>query len=173
MSVRTSHESSADRPPEHRHGRGRVRTGRWSFTSRWSFVSFAVVLGLCLLLASSTALAETYDYDDAGRLIRVTYDDGSVLEYSYGPDGVERSITEGTGIPDEGDDADPVADGITDGVGEDGAPADGVAEESASGDGDGGCCSAVRSDRSQTSSPLGWLGLALATLLMIRRRRRL
>ncbi|RMF95337.1 MAG: hypothetical protein D6727_10915 [Gammaproteobacteria bacterium] len=35
------------------------------------------------ILAAPAAPAETYSYDELGRLVRVTYDDGSVIEYSY------------------------------------------------------------------------------------------
>ena len=46
---------------------------------------FAVVF--VLLMADVPAIAETYQYDDAGRLLSVTYDDGSNIAYTYDANG--------------------------------------------------------------------------------------
>ena len=46
---------------------------------------------LCLvggsLVCLPSALAETYSYDLAGRLVRVSYPDGSAIAYSYDANG--------------------------------------------------------------------------------------
>ncbi len=48
----------------------------------------AITLGAALLLFSaSSATAETYSYDDAGRLTKVVYDDGSFIRYQYDANG--------------------------------------------------------------------------------------
>lgn len=43
---------------------------------------------LLVCLAAAPALAaERYEYDPAGRLVRVTYDDGSTIAYTYDANG--------------------------------------------------------------------------------------
>ena len=50
---------------------------------RW----WAVVAGLVLLGGAVAGAAERYEYDRAGRLIKVTYDDGSSIAYTYDANG--------------------------------------------------------------------------------------
>jgi len=47
-------------------------------------LSLAVILGLAF---SPPVAAETYTYDDTGRLTSVVYDDGSSITYSYDNNG--------------------------------------------------------------------------------------
>ncbi|MFQ5535572.1 MAG: Ig-like domain-containing protein [Sphingomonadales bacterium] len=55
-----------------------------------------VVLLFCLPVQAGTV---TYVYDDLGRLTKATYDDGSVIDYSYDPAGNRTQVatTAGTG----------------------------------------------------------------------------
>ena len=48
---------------------------------------YCYLLGILLLFAPGTALAETYTYDAAGRLTNVTYDDGTSITYTYDNNG--------------------------------------------------------------------------------------
>ena len=43
----------------------------------------AITLFVFLAWPGSAAADESYDYDVNGRLVRVTYDDGSFIEYAY------------------------------------------------------------------------------------------
>ncbi|GEM_PF-4517854 len=60
-------------------------------------ISPVIPLFALLILLSLTAdvYAESYRYDDAGRLIAVTYDDGSTITYRYDRNGnrLQRQIT--------------------------------------------------------------------------------
>ncbi len=65
------------------------------------------VVAASLLWAVGSAQAETYRYDEAGRLTQVVYDDGSALRYEYDADGnvlqaVVSEGEEGGGPPPEG-----------------------------------------------------------------------
>ena len=42
---------------------------------------------LILIMTPGKVLAEEYEYDDLNRLIKVTYDDGSYVEYVYDSNG--------------------------------------------------------------------------------------
>lgn len=44
-------------------------------------------------LSSLPAWAITYDYDELGRLTKVTYDDGSYVEYEYDDAGNRTLVT--------------------------------------------------------------------------------
>ncbi len=57
--------------------------------------SFHHIAGLCVLLAQGSALAESYSYDPAGRLVGVVYDDGSSISYQYDANGsrLARTVT--------------------------------------------------------------------------------
>lgn len=55
-----------------------------------------ILLGLgVLLFASTTGVAQTYTYDEAGRLTGASYADGSTITYSYDANGnlLERAAT--------------------------------------------------------------------------------
>ena len=59
-----------------------------------------VLASLCLvltLIVSVQAAQVTYQYDELGRLIKVTYDDGSVIDYSYDPAGNRTQVSTVTG----------------------------------------------------------------------------
>ena len=43
--------------------------------------------------AAQAAISENYSYDNAGRLTRVNYGDGSSIEYSYDANGSILSVT--------------------------------------------------------------------------------
>ncbi len=45
----------------------------------------ALLLGIALL--AGNAMATTYEYDQLNRLKRVTYDNGTVIEYTYDASG--------------------------------------------------------------------------------------
>ena len=49
-------------------------------------------LVIALVLAASMTSAETYQYDQVGRLTNVTYDDGSKIDYTYDNAGNIRKI---------------------------------------------------------------------------------
>ncbi len=51
-----------------------------------------VAAGLALGLAS-VALAASYEYDALGRLIAVTHDDGSTVDYAYDANGNRTLVT--------------------------------------------------------------------------------
>jgi hypothetical protein len=51
----------------------------------WKWVLISCLGGL--LLAGSVALADTYTYDAYGRLMGVTFSDGSSVSYQYDPAG--------------------------------------------------------------------------------------
>jgi uncharacterized protein (TIGR03437 family) len=57
--------------------------------------NIAVVVGLCLPLSA----AVTYSYDAAGRLVSVTYSNGSTISYMYDKDGniLSRSVSAASG----------------------------------------------------------------------------
>ena len=57
----------------------RNQTKTWQRNSAVRLVTALVVLGV----ASSPVVATTYNYDDAGRLTGVIYDDGSRIDYTY------------------------------------------------------------------------------------------
>ncbi|MEE8295608.1 MAG: Calx-beta domain-containing protein [Sphingomonadales bacterium] len=58
--------------------------------------SLLATFGLILLLASSPSLSATvdYEYDELGRLISVTYSDGTTIDYAYDDAGNRTSIVE-------------------------------------------------------------------------------
>ena len=45
------------------------------------------LVAACLLALSAGTGAEIYEYDEAGRLIQVTYDDAFILRYTYDANG--------------------------------------------------------------------------------------
>ena len=48
------------------------------------FRRFGLTLATAVaIFLGQAALAATYEYDELGRVIKVTYDDGSVVEYEY------------------------------------------------------------------------------------------
>jgi YD repeat-containing protein len=47
----------------------------------------ALALGTALLAAPAADAATTYEYDSLGRLTKVTYDDGSWVQYAYDANG--------------------------------------------------------------------------------------
>ncbi|MCX6623425.1 MAG: RHS repeat protein [Acidobacteria bacterium] len=57
------------------------------------------ILLLPLLAATLLAAAVKYDYDSAGRLIRVDYGDGRTITYTYDKNGnlLKRDATSGAG----------------------------------------------------------------------------
>lgn len=52
------------------------------YKKRYTF-PYGVVLVIMIALSVQLAFAETYQYDPAGRLTSVTYDDGSSITYHY------------------------------------------------------------------------------------------
>ena len=50
----------------------------------------AAVLCLALLFGPQTGYSTNFEYDDLGRLIRVTYDNGTIVNYVYDPAGNRR-----------------------------------------------------------------------------------
>jgi YD repeat-containing protein len=71
--------------------------------SAWQSTGFGL---LCLVILSPVAAAETYQYDPAGRLVAVLYDDGAEIQFSYDANGnrLSRSVLlpdgDGDGMPD-------------------------------------------------------------------------
>jgi YD repeat-containing protein len=55
-------------------------------------VVLACVLGL--VIAGSTAFADTYTYDQYGRLTGVTYSDGSSVTYAYDAAGNRTTVSQ-------------------------------------------------------------------------------
>jgi YD repeat-containing protein len=70
----------------------------------------AHVSALVLLVCSTDLAAESYQYDAAGRLVVVTYDDGVEIRYTYDANGnrLSRTVTlpdtDGDGIADNWED---------------------------------------------------------------------
>ena len=66
------------------------------------FRSIAAVL-LLLVIAGARLTAETYEYDDAGRLVKVTWDEQRSITYQYDAAGnIVSIITEGiSGVDDD------------------------------------------------------------------------
>jgi YD repeat-containing protein len=70
----------------------------------------ARVGAIALLVFSAGLAAESYQYDTAGRLIVVTYDDGSEIRFTFDANGnrLSRTVTlpdtDGDGIPDNWED---------------------------------------------------------------------
>ena len=54
---------------------------------------FCMLLVLLLMFQSVTCLANEYEYDDLDRVKKVTYDDGTVVEYTYDSRGNIETIT--------------------------------------------------------------------------------
>ncbi len=66
-------------------------------------IKLTALVFILLLSISSATQAETYRYDDIGRLISVTYDDGMSIIYSYDPNGNRLSRTVGVLVLANGD----------------------------------------------------------------------
>ena len=55
-----------------------------------------LIVGVTLaFLNGQAALATTYEYDELGRVIKVTHDDGSVVQYQYDAAG-NRTVVSAT-----------------------------------------------------------------------------
>jgi YD repeat-containing protein len=70
------------------------------------FQYYGVLWGLLIcagLVGAGSASAESYNYDDLGRLISVTLDDGTVVTYKYDPAGNRTSVAT-VGMPTAVDD---------------------------------------------------------------------
>ncbi|MDB9999125.1 hypothetical protein OAE16_01640 [Porticoccaceae bacterium] len=65
------------------------------------FPYFSALLISALSAVSLGAQATTYEYDDLGRLIKVTQDSGSIIDYSYDPAGNRTSHTVAVVQPSE------------------------------------------------------------------------
>lgn len=97
-------------------------------------ISFGLALFFSLIVLNISASAETFTYDDAGRLVSVAYDDGVSISYSYDSNGSQLSMVldngdaDDDGVPDV-DDAFPndpteTLDSDSDGIGNNADPDD-------------------------------------------------
>ncbi len=64
------------------------------------FMKNFYVLICCLLLPFASVHAESYSYDAAGRLVGVTYDDGTAISYTYDNSGtiINRNVVGGSSV---------------------------------------------------------------------------
>ncbi len=87
--------------------------GQWSITAKYATClfmrAFVFLLGFYCLscVLSISSYAQNYTYDSVGRLIGVTYDDGSSITYTFDAAGnrlsfaVQKSDIDGDGLPDD------------------------------------------------------------------------
>lgn len=75
-----------------------MRLGAKMTFHRMRYFAAAVAAGMVLVLAQNASAAETsYQYDALGRLIQVTYPDGSSVTYAYDAAGNRISVTRSAG----------------------------------------------------------------------------
>lgn len=55
--------------------------------TKYKHLFLVSVLAISILFVDGKALAEEYEYDDLNRIVRITYEDGSYVEYEYDKNG--------------------------------------------------------------------------------------